>query len=578
MLECCPGKLGLIGSFEVLIMNRSATVVLFLVLNFALQFKTALAASTYNLPSTSLQDGPALLAGQASNSTALNAFGISPVSIASDGTYYVVLQAGQISFRAALDTGSADFWLTSTECTTSTCMAVPRYPLTYASPTFVSINNNETAFTVSYADGTGASGFVARETVEVSNVTVANQAFGVVTNSNTTLVSEVSGILGLGFSRQSEISARAANATPFFSTLAQQGILEYPIFGLSLTRNTTGTFTLGAIDVSVVQNVSQVVWNEVVPFSPVGAQTNTSGYFFWAIRMSSFAVNGTQYTPQPTYPGPSDNSSIALLDVGTTGLYGPYQDVTRLYSSFPSSRLVDESGQWAIPCDSSATMSFSFGDGTTFILEPTDYIIGPAEGNPDLCLSWPKASPPSADGIDWLLGTPFLRTVYSIWSYGIDNQEPPMIGLYPRNNASAPVQPFSVVESSLSSESATVATTLPNFVLSTPTYTTPSYAFNTSVPAVYGEIVQSELATSTYSPLIGTLAVNATALPQVTGAYTLYVTNSNGAVVTSTSHISQPLVTLGVPPGWSSAASRTVPGVGLVISMLITLAAGIWII
>lgn len=66
-------------------MNRSATVVLFLVLNFALQLKTALAASTYNLPSTSLQDGPALLAGQASNSTALNAFGISPVSIASDG-------------------------------------------------------------------------------------------------------------------------------------------------------------------------------------------------------------------------------------------------------------------------------------------------------------------------------------------------------------------------------------------------------------------------------------------------------------------------------------------------------------
>lgn len=558
-------------------MIRLAMVVLFLILNFALQLENALAA-TLNLPSTSLQDGPALLAGQASNSTALNAFGISPVSIAADGTYYVTLQAGQISFRAALDTGSADFWLDSTACTTSTCTSVPRYPLTYDSPTFVSINNNETTFTVSYADGTGASGFVARETVDVANVTVANQAFGVVTNSNITLVSEVSGILGLGFSRQSEISTRAANATPFFSTLAQQGILDYPVFGLSLTRNDTGTFTLGAIDVSVVQNLSQVIWNEVVSFSPVGTQTNTSGYFFWAIRMSSFAVNGTQYTPQPTYPGPSDNSSIALLDVGTPGLYGPYQDVTRLYSSFPSSRLVDESGQWAIPCDSSATMSFNFGEGTSFVLEPTDYIIGPAEGNPDLCLSWPKASPPSADGVDWLLGTPFLRTVYSIWSYGIDYQEPPMIGLYPRNNASAPVQPFSVVESSFSSESATVATTLPNFVLSTPTYTTPSYAFNTSVPAVYGEIVQSELATSTYSPLIGTLAVNATALPQVSGAYTLLVTNSNGAVVTSTYHISQPSVTLGVPPGWSSAASRSVPGGGLAISMMIALVAGTWIL
>ncbi|KAG1906727.1 aspartic peptidase domain-containing protein [Suillus fuscotomentosus] len=151
---------------------------------------------------------------------------------------------------------------------------------------------------------------------------------GVVTSSNITLVSEVSGILGLGFSRHSEISARAASATPFFSTLAQQGILDYPIFGLSLKRNATRTFTLGAIDVSVVQNVSQVVWNEVVSFSPIGTQTNISGYFYWVIRMSSFAVNGTQYTPQPTYPGPNGNSSIALLDVGTTGLYGPYQDVS----------------------------------------------------------------------------------------------------------------------------------------------------------------------------------------------------------------------------------------------------------
>jgi hypothetical protein len=77
-----------------------------------------------NIRGTSSQGGPAMLAGQASNSTTSTAFGISPVSIAHDGlvftftsssvssnhhdcdrTYYVVLQAGQISFRAALDTG-----------------------------------------------------------------------------------------------------------------------------------------------------------------------------------------------------------------------------------------------------------------------------------------------------------------------------------------------------------------------------------------------------------------------------------------------------------------------------------------
>ena len=39
-----------------------------------------------------------------------------------------------------------------------------------------------------------------------------------------------------------------------------------------------------------------------------------------------------------------------------------------------------------------------------FVLQPTDYMIGPAAGNPSLCLCWPKASPPNANGIDWQLG------------------------------------------------------------------------------------------------------------------------------------------------------------------------------
>ncbi|KIJ62783.1 hypothetical protein HYDPIDRAFT_113882 [Hydnomerulius pinastri MD-312] len=546
------------------------------VLHLTLWLGMALASSPpVNLPT--LQAGQLASNTSLPNNTAPNSFGIVPVSLADDGTYYVVLQAGEISFRAAIDTGSSDFWLVSTACETKTCSAVPRYPLTYASPTFVSVNNNATNFTLSYADGTGATGFVAREAVEVSNVTVPNQAFGVVTNSNVTLDDEVSGILGLGFPRLSEIYVATANATPFIASLSEQGILDYPIFGLSLTRNSTGTLSLGAVDVSVVQNISEIVWNEVVPFSPLGTQFNTSGYFYWAIHMTNFAVNGSELTPIPTYPGPTDNSSIALLDVGTPGLYGPYQDVTRLYALFPDSRLVDDSGQWAIPCDSSATMSFSFGQGNDFVLQPSDYIIGPTEGNPDLCLSWPKASPPSADGVDWQLGTPFLRTVYSVWSYGIDYKQPPMVGLYPRSNQSTLVESPSAVSSFFSAASATVATTLPNYIMSTPTFTTPPYAFNTSVPANFGEIVDSELATSTYKPVIGTPGVEATALPKVSDAYTLVVTDAMGDVVTSTYHISQPSVVLGLPPGWSGAQTLRMPYLGLGLSMLAAASAGTWI-
>ncbi|KAF8553950.1 acid protease [Imleria badia] len=539
----------------------------------ALCLETALAKFSPPLPNLR----PGQLASESADTVPPNSNGISPVSLADDGTYYTVIQAGQISFRASLDTGSSDAWLVSTACTTKTCSAVPKYPLTYASPTFVSVNNNDTTFNVSYADGTSASGFVARESIEVSNVTVPGQAFGVVTNSNVTLTDEVSGVLGLGFPRLSEIYAATPDAPPFIASLSEQGILDYPIFGLRLTWNSTGTLALGAIDASVVQNTSDIVWNDVVPFSPLGTQTNTSGYMFWAMHMTGFAVNGSALTPIPTYPGPTGNSSIALLDVGTPGLYGPYQDVTRLYALFPDSRIVDESGQWAIPCSSSATLTFSFGDGTAFVLQPTDYLIGPTEGDPSLCLSWPKASPPSADGIDWQLGTPFLRTVYSVWSFGIDYVQPPMIGLYALTNSSAPVESPASVSAFFSSASATLATILPNYLLPTPTYTTPPYAFNTSVPATLGEIVDSELATSTYLPIVVSPAIGATALPVVSDQYTLIATNAQGMVVTSTYHLTEPTVVLGEPPGWSGTRGLRAPVGVLGMSLVAGVCAGVWI-
>lgn len=69
-------------------------------------------------------------------------------------SYFTVIQAGNISFRVALDTGSADTWLASSTCSSAACKNTPKYPLAYSSPSFITINNNQTAFNVGYADGT----------------------------------------------------------------------------------------------------------------------------------------------------------------------------------------------------------------------------------------------------------------------------------------------------------------------------------------------------------------------------------------------------------------------------------------
>ena len=116
-------------------------------------------------------------------------------------------------------------------------------------------------------------------------------------------------------------------------------------------------------------------------------------------------------------------SNLLLLAFGNNLTF----QVSRLYASITDARLVDSSGQWEVPCSTSISIGFTFGyftfwckflfeliyfRGKNYTLQPTDYIIGPASGNPDLCLTWPRALPPNSDGIDWQMGNFFISSRY----------------------------------------------------------------------------------------------------------------------------------------------------------------------
>ena len=50
-------------------------------------------------------------------------------------------------------------------------------------------------------------------------------------------------------------------------------------------------------------------------------------------------------------------------------------------------------------------------------------MIGPASGDLNLCLSWPIATPPSPDGIDWQIGlSDHLSDLCGAW-YNFIHQE-----------------------------------------------------------------------------------------------------------------------------------------------------------
>lgn len=107
------------------------------------------------------------------------------------------------------------------------------------------------------------------------------------------------------------------------------------------------------------------------------------------------------------------NETYALIDSGASGIFGPLEDVEYLFSLVDGSRMVSD-GVWIAPCNTRQTMTFSFG-GRDYVLQPSEWLMGRVSTNTYECLAWPVALAPSGDGIGWQLGTPFLRSVYSVF-------------------------------------------------------------------------------------------------------------------------------------------------------------------
>ena len=156
-----------------------------------------------------------------------------------------------------------------------------------------------------------------------------------------------------------------------------------------------------------------------------------------------------------------------------------------------------------------------------------------------------------------------------------------MIGFYPLSNVTTLNETADAVASFLASNSATIATTLPNYLISTPSVTTPPYTFNASITAAPGEVISTELATSTYSPLLNAKHRNATRIPTLVASptvVTLIITDTSGHTVTSVSRASD-TVTLGVPPGWTASAARPARDGGLLVGALCALLSAVaWLL
>ena len=234
------------------------------------------------------------------------------------------------------------------------------------------------------------------------------------------------------------------HSAPFWSEVAHTW--KDKQFGLFLGRDNTtldrltaqpieraGQLTLGGVDETLFQGELNYV--DIIPTTTYqlpsagnngsmpgvsgGSRGTTKRAVFWAVGMDGISVNDV-----PVDMGSYEMNSIAVLDSGTTAIYGPPAAVRSFYSGFGTAFYAG-SNLWAFRCDEveNYRTTISFG-GQAYSLEPSDLIMASAQGTgkyEGYCFG----SVMQFDQADsyWLIGDAFLTNVYT--AYRLD---PPSVG------------------------------------------------------------------------------------------------------------------------------------------------------
>ena len=222
------------------------------------------------------------------------------------------------------------------------------------------VDSGET-WSISYGDGSGASGNVFFDTVSVGATTVTSQAVEAAESVSAQFESDADsdGLLGLAFN--SINTASPNQVATFFSNAIPS--LAAPLFTANLKKGAPGNYNFGYIDSSE--------YTGSITYVPVNTANG-----FWEFTGSGYAVGSGAFV----------SSSIdAIADTGTTLLYLPAAAVKAYYAKVSGATNSASQGGYIFPC--SATLpSITLGIGSYRAVVPGSYInYAPATGSGKYC-------------------------------------------------------------------------------------------------------------------------------------------------------------------------------------------------
>ncbi|KAG8735801.1 Type I transmembrane sorting receptor [Ceratobasidium sp. 414] len=286
------------------------------------------------------------------------------------------------SFLIDFDTGSADLWIPSSSCTSSGCSPHNKYSSSKSSTS----SKKSGTFSISYGDGSTASGPIYSDTVTVSGLSVTGQYFSPVTSESSSFSSDPSdGIMGLAFS-----SISSLGAPTFIENLYSQGKISSPTFGFRLTSSGSELY-LGGADTAK--------YTGTITYASLTSQT------YWLTSGSAGAGSTTAYT------------GAMIIDSGTTLIVGPTSSVSSFWSKIGgkacSTSVCGTTGYYTFPCASPPNVFFTF-NGRQFPVSTNDINLGSTDSSGTTCVGAIVGTSGVPDNA-WIVGDTFMKNVYTIF-------------------------------------------------------------------------------------------------------------------------------------------------------------------
>ncbi|KAL9711394.1 hypothetical protein Ac2012v2_005940 [Leucoagaricus gongylophorus] len=382
-----------------------------------------------------------------------------------DLLYTVPIELGNTVTAVNLDTGSSDLWAVSDACREGTCRdsRVTRYPTTGGKSTGIDV-------VMSYGDsstGSSATGTIGLDTAAIAGVTMRDQAFSVVNDTDNPVVQyDAAGIFGLGFPAGSKVQESLLTAQsgpinttddfllatytygPLISRIMMTGALESPMFTITLSRDTIdisghGQLTLGKLPDGV--DNSSLTWVPVRLYSSDEGGLRSPTFapnevypLRWEVDIDGVIIDGQHLGAStiPAHTGVDSNRTSALIDTGNSIIRGPEDVVNKILGIVsPSYEPNNQDSEPIFPCINPHTLVFQIGGKAMFPIDPRDFIGQFKSNDAKTCVAdniVPTDPPRFGSLFRWSLGDPFFRSNLVAFHYGNithPSTDPPRIGI-----------------------------------------------------------------------------------------------------------------------------------------------------